>query len=71
MVDMIMCCLVRAVAYLNGREDRCVWSSDGMMTSRRKTKELLRKTCSVPLYPPQILHGLTQAQTRASMVRGH
>jgi hypothetical protein len=35
-----------------------------------KTEELGEKPIPVPLCPPQIPHGLTQALTRASMVRG-
>jgi hypothetical protein len=33
-------------------------------------KELGEKPVPVPLCPPQTPHGLTQVQTRASMVRG-
>jgi hypothetical protein len=35
-----------------------------------KTKELREKCVPVPLCPPQIPHGLNQAQTQASEVRG-
>jgi hypothetical protein len=35
-----------------------------------KTEELGGKPVPVPLCPPQIPHGLTQARTRASVVRG-
>jgi hypothetical protein len=35
-----------------------------------ETEELREKPVPVPLCPPQISHGLTQARTRASAVRG-
>jgi hypothetical protein len=42
---------------------------DGMILTgeNRRTR---RKTCPVPLCPPQIPHGLTRERTRASAVRG-
>jgi hypothetical protein len=35
-----------------------------------KTEVLREKPVPVPLFPPQIKHGLTRDQTRASAVRG-
>jgi hypothetical protein len=44
-------------------------SDGGMIYWQGKTEELGEKPVPVPLYPPQIPHGLTQARTRASAVR--
>jgi hypothetical protein len=44
--------------------------SDGGMILTGKTEELGEKPVPVPLFPPQISHGLTQVRTRASAVRG-
>jgi hypothetical protein len=45
-------------------------SDRGMIYWQSKTEELGEKPVPVPLFPPQIPHGLTQARTRVSAVRG-
>jgi hypothetical protein len=45
-------------------------SDGGMIYWQGKNEELWEKPLPVPLYPPQIPHGLTRERTRASMVRG-
>jgi hypothetical protein len=47
-----------------GMEDR--WND----TDRRKTEVLTEKPVPLPLYPPQIPHGLTQDRSRVSAVKG-
>jgi hypothetical protein len=42
----------------------------GMIYLQGKTEELGEKPIPVPLFPPQIPHGLTRPRTRASAVRG-
>jgi hypothetical protein len=47
-----------------------VWRATvGMIYGQTKTEELGEKPVPVPLYPPQIPHGLTRARTRASAGR--
>jgi hypothetical protein len=45
-------------------------SDGGMIYWQEKTEEPGEKRVPVPLYPPQIPHGLTRARIRASAVRG-
>jgi hypothetical protein len=45
-------------------------SDGGMIYWQGKNEELGEKPVPVPLCPPQISHGLTQARNRASAVRG-
>jgi hypothetical protein len=47
-----------------------VWRATVEWYWQGKTEKLGEKPVSVPLCPPQIPHGLTRAQTRASAVRG-
>jgi hypothetical protein len=47
-----------------------VWRATVEWYWQGKTEELGEKPVPVPLCPPQIPHGLTQAWTRASAVRG-
>jgi hypothetical protein len=50
--------------------DMSLESHCGMIYLQGKTEELGEKPVPVPLCPPQILHGLTRARTRASAVTG-
>jgi hypothetical protein len=54
-------------AYCPWHEYRQLWSKG---TDRRKLKNSEKNLVPVLLCPPQISHGLTQAQTRVSAVRG-
>jgi hypothetical protein len=44
--------------------------NDGGMILTGETEEIVEKPVPVPLYSPQIPHGLTRARTRDSAVRG-
>jgi hypothetical protein len=44
--------------------------SRGGMTLTGEPEEFGGKTVSMPLFPPQIPHGLARVRTRASAVRG-
>jgi hypothetical protein len=46
------------------------WRDGRMIYWQGKTEELWEKPVPVPLCPPQIPHGLTQARTRTSRARG-
>jgi hypothetical protein len=45
-----------------------IWSSGGTILTE-KAEELGEKLISVPLYPPQIRHGITRTRTRAWALR--
>jgi hypothetical protein len=47
-----------------------IWLWGAMVSDIGRTKELREKPVPVPLYPSQIPHGLTQAWTQVSFVRG-
>jgi hypothetical protein len=47
-----------------------VWRATAKWYWQGKTEELGEKPVPVPLYPPQIPHGLTRARTLSSAVRG-